>query len=49
MPAPVARTGPRTASLVPGAVYREYATGGHGLFVAHRDELNDDLPAFLTS
>ncbi|GAA0372688.1 alpha/beta hydrolase [Microbispora corallina] len=49
MSAPVARTGRRTASLVPGAVYKEYATGGHGLFVTHRDELNDDLLAFLKS
>jgi non-heme chloroperoxidase len=41
--ADVARTGRRTAALVPGAVYREYPTAGHGLYVTHRDQLNADL------
>lgn len=40
-------TGRRTAALVPGAVYKEYPTGGHGLFVTHKDALNDDLLAFI--
>jgi non-heme chloroperoxidase len=41
--ADVAMTGRRTAALVPGAVYREYPTAGHGLYVTHRDQLNADL------
>ncbi|MFC0862929.1 alpha/beta fold hydrolase [Sphaerimonospora cavernae] len=40
-------TGRRTAALVPGSLYREYPTAGHGLFVTHADELNDDLLAFI--
>lgn len=41
--APVELTGRRTAELVPDCVYREYPTAGHGLFVTHRDQLNEDL------
>lgn len=39
----VEKTGRRTAQLVPGSVYREYPTAGHGLFVTHRDQLNNDI------
>lgn len=39
----VAMTGRRTAALVPGAVYQEYPTAGHGLYVTHRDQLNAAL------
>ncbi|MEU6429057.1 alpha/beta hydrolase [Microbispora sp. NPDC046973] len=49
MSARVELTGRRTAALVPGAVYKEYPTGGHGLFVTHKDALNDDLLDFLKS
>jgi non-heme chloroperoxidase len=45
--APVEVTGRRTAALVPGAVYREYPTAGHGLYVTHRDQLNADLLELL--
>jgi non-heme chloroperoxidase len=45
--APVEMTGRRTAALVPGAVYREYPTAGHGLYVTHRDQLNADLLELL--
>jgi non-heme chloroperoxidase len=45
--APVAATGRRTVALVPGAVYREYPTAGHGLYVTHRDQLNADLVDLL--
>jgi len=31
--APIQLTGRRTAKLVPGSVYKEYPTAGHGLFV----------------
>ncbi|MEV7012394.1 alpha/beta hydrolase [Streptosporangium sp. NPDC051022] len=41
--AAVEMTGRRTAGLVPGSVYKEYPTGGHGLFVTHRERLNADL------
>lgn len=47
--APVEVTGRRTAKLIPGAVYHEYPTAGHGLFVSHRDRFNADLLAFLAS
>ncbi|MEU6752442.1 alpha/beta hydrolase [Spirillospora sp. NPDC046719] len=47
--APVEITGRRTAALVPGAVYKEYPAAGHGLFVTHKDQLNDDLLAFFKS
>lgn len=45
--APVELTGRRTAELVPGCVYREYPTAGHGLFVTHRGQLNEDLLALV--
>lgn len=47
--APIDVTGRRTAALVPGAVYREYPTGGHGIYVSHKDELNADLLDFIKS
>lgn len=45
--APVEATGRRTAELIPHAVYKEYPTAGHGLFLTHRDELNADLLDFI--
>lgn len=45
--APVQVTGRRTALLVPGCVYHEYPTAGHGLYVTHRDQLNEDLLAHV--
>ncbi|WP_433252158.1 alpha/beta fold hydrolase [Streptosporangium sp. CA-135522] len=36
-------TGRRTAKLVPGNVYKEYPTAGHGLFATHKDQLNADI------
>jgi non-heme chloroperoxidase len=47
--APVDVTGRRTAALIPGAVYKEYPTAGHGLFVSHKDQLNNDLLTFIKS
>jgi non-heme chloroperoxidase len=41
--APVELTGRRTAELIPGCVYREYPTAGHGLFVTHAEQLNADI------
>ncbi|MFG1750775.1 alpha/beta fold hydrolase [Streptosporangium sandarakinum] len=36
-------TGRRTAELMPNAVYKEYPTAGHGLYVTHKDQLNADI------
>ncbi|MBY8882984.1 alpha/beta fold hydrolase [Actinacidiphila acidipaludis] len=47
--APIDVTGRRTAELLPGCTYREYPTAGHGLYVSHAAEFNDDLLAFLKS
>ena len=47
--APIDVTGRRTARLIPGAVYKEYPTAGHGLFASHQGQLNDDLLEFLRS
>ncbi|MDH6137417.1 non-heme chloroperoxidase [Kitasatospora sp. MAA4] len=40
-------TARRTAELIPGNVYKEYPTAGHGLFMTHADELNEDLLKFI--
>jgi len=45
--APVEITGRRTAELLPGAVYKEYPTGGHGIYTSHAAELNADLLEFI--
>ncbi|GAA3186450.1 alpha/beta fold hydrolase [Nonomuraea roseoviolacea] len=45
--APIDVTGRRTAKMIPGAVYHEYPTAGHGVFVSHRDQLNGDLLDFI--
>ncbi|GAA0333978.1 alpha/beta hydrolase [Actinoallomurus spadix] len=45
--APVDVTGRRTAEIIPGTVYKEYPTAGHGIFVSHQDELNADLLDFI--
>jgi len=45
--APIDVTGRRTAELLPGCTYKEYPTAGHGLYVSHADEFNNDLLEFL--
>jgi non-heme chloroperoxidase len=40
-------TGRRTAKLIPGCVYNEYPTAGHGLYVTHAEQLNADLVRFI--
>ncbi|MER5637759.1 alpha/beta hydrolase [Kitasatospora sp. NPDC002227] len=45
--APAELTGRRTAELLPGCTYREYPTGGHGLYVSHAEQLNCDILEFL--
>jgi pimeloyl-ACP methyl ester carboxylesterase len=46
---PVEVSGRRTAELIPGARYLEYPTAGHGLFISHSEQLNNDLLDFITS
>jgi pimeloyl-ACP methyl ester carboxylesterase len=45
--APIDLTGRRTAALVPGCLYKEYPTAGHGLYVTHAEQLNTDLLDFI--
>ncbi|WP_310727734.1 alpha/beta hydrolase [Streptomyces sp. N2A] len=45
--APVELTGRRTARLIPGAVYEEYPTAGHGIYASHHEQLNADVLAFV--
>ncbi|WP_225849049.1 alpha/beta fold hydrolase [Streptomyces sp. HPF1205] len=45
--APVDVTGRRTAELLPHCAYREYPTGGHGLYVSHAEQLNNDILDFI--
>ncbi|GAA5031610.1 alpha/beta fold hydrolase [Actinopolymorpha pittospori] len=40
-------TGRRTAAIVPGAVYREYPTAGHGLYITHAETINADIAEFI--
>ena len=39
----------RTASMIPGAIYKVYEGAPHGLFYTHREQLNQDLVDFATS
>ncbi|MFE2996216.1 alpha/beta fold hydrolase [Nocardia sp. NPDC059246] len=45
--APIDMTGRRTAELLPGATYREYQAAGHGLYVTHAEQLDNDLLEFI--
>ncbi|WP_216892472.1 alpha/beta fold hydrolase [Nocardia alni] len=45
--APIDLCSRRTAELKPDAVYKEYPTAGHGLYVTHATELNDDILDFV--
>ncbi|MGF6888782.1 non-heme chloroperoxidase [Nocardia sp. GAS34] len=45
--APVEVTGRQLAAALPEAVYKEYPTGGHGLYASHADQLNADLLEFI--
>ncbi|MYW66976.1 alpha/beta fold hydrolase [Streptomyces sp. SID8379] len=47
MSAPVELTGRRTARLLPGADFRLYENGAHGLVFTHADRLNADLREFM--
>ncbi|MFI9243998.1 alpha/beta fold hydrolase [Streptomyces sp. NPDC053086] len=45
--APVDLCGRRLAKLLPDAVYKEYPRAGHGLFMTHAGQLNQDLLDFI--
>ncbi|MFI2764523.1 alpha/beta fold hydrolase [Streptomyces echinatus] len=45
--APVDLCGRRLAKLVPDNIYKEYPRAGHGIFVTHADQLNQDLLDFI--
>ncbi|MEV7715792.1 alpha/beta hydrolase [Streptomyces sp. NPDC088184] len=45
--APVHLCGRRMAELVPGNVYKEYPRAGHGIFITHAVQLNQDLIDFI--
>ncbi|MEU9125164.1 alpha/beta hydrolase [Streptomyces sp. NPDC048506] len=40
-------SGRRLAKIVPDNVYKEYPRAGHGIFITHADELNQDLLDFI--
>lgn len=43
----ITATSHRTAKLIPGAIFKEYPTAGHGLYFTHKDQLNTDLLDFV--
>ncbi|WP_433155791.1 alpha/beta fold hydrolase [Actinomadura nitritigenes] len=45
--APIDLCGRRLAELVPGNRYREYAGAGHGIFITHADQIDQDLFDFI--
>jgi non-heme chloroperoxidase len=47
--APLERTGRPSAALIPGARLVVYEGAPHGLFLTHKDRLNDDLRAFAVA
>ncbi len=44
--APLALTGERTAALMPNCRLVVYAGAPHGLYLTHREQINNDLLAF---
>lgn len=45
--APLAITGARTGDLLPNCRLRVYENAPHGLYLTHRDRVNEDLLAFI--
>ncbi|MBL1108798.1 alpha/beta hydrolase [Streptomyces sp. 5-8] len=45
--APIDLCGRRMAKLVPDSIYKEYPLAGHGLFITHAEQLNQDLADFI--
>ncbi|NLC72074.1 MAG: alpha/beta hydrolase, partial [Desulfuromonadaceae bacterium] len=46
---PIMASSMRSAELIKGATLKIYPAASHGLAVTHKDELNADLLAFLTT
>jgi pimeloyl-ACP methyl ester carboxylesterase len=44
---PIDATAHRAAAGIPGSLLREYDGGPHGLLASHKDQLSDDILAFL--
>lgn len=44
---PIDVTSRRTRTLIPHAVYREYPTAGHGLYITHAEQLNAEILEFV--
>lgn len=44
---PLKVSAPRTVELLKSAQYKTYSDAPHGLFVTHKDQLNQDLVAFI--
>ncbi|MFG2131620.1 alpha/beta fold hydrolase [Streptomyces sp. NPDC048751] len=47
--APVALCGRRLAQLIPNNTYKEYPRAGHGIFMTHAAQVNQDLLDFIGS
>ncbi|MGW8401174.1 alpha/beta fold hydrolase [Streptomyces lydicus] len=45
--APIGLCGRRLAKLVPDNIYQEYPGAGHGIFLTHAEQLNQDLLDFI--
>jgi non-heme chloroperoxidase len=46
---PIAPSGEQAAKLIPHATFKRYEGAPHGLFVTHREQLNEDLLDFLNN
>ena len=44
---PVEVSARKTAGMIDGALYKEYAGAPHGLFFTHKEQLNADLAEFV--
>jgi pimeloyl-ACP methyl ester carboxylesterase len=47
MGAPLALTGQKTADAIPGSLLKVYKNAAHGLFITHKEQLNQDLLTFI--
>ncbi|HEY2874991.1 MAG TPA: alpha/beta hydrolase [Reyranella sp.] len=46
---PLETTGKKVAELIPGATFKVYEEGAHGLPITHRDRLTRDILTFSRS
>lgn len=49
MGAPIALTGQKTADAILGSQLKVYENAAHGLFITHKEQLNQDLLTFIRS